>query len=298
MDKKFLSFICAVSILLCACATILRTQPNISILYRIQDLKNQLPLLPAGSKLLPQDSLPGSAQELFKQLYALDPVLAIEVGRLPEFQGNVGQKQILALTRFVDIISNISPKEKSNLADLLKVGKPPIRRYCTPLQAVFWLLEKDEIHLKPNPLNYPLKDILSYTWIPFPKDRWGNFKVVTDRLNSPELINYYEQMNFNYVVHFTGCSGNAQLIFAIKEGCCKDYTAFSVYCLQKAGYDAGAIKVVSPSGRFPYHVVCEYKDNGKKYIMDNSCLRCTDGLGSLEKEKYEKRFPHIGYGYQ
>jgi hypothetical protein len=121
--------------------------------------------------------------------------------------------------------------------------------------------------------------------------------MVTDRLNSPELINYYEQSNFTYVSHGV-CPGNAKSIFIFKQGCCSDYTAFSEYCLRKAGYDAWAIKVRSPTGK-AYHVVCEYKDkDGKSYIMDVDCYTCTGGRGILEKKDYVKNLPQIGFGYQ
>jgi len=284
------------SALLFGCSAISpSTQPNISALYRMETLRPKLQALPEKSRLPTQEPFPKAAETLFEKLYTLDPPVALEVGRLPEFQDKVGEKQVLALARFTDIISNASPKQKTNLIELLKTGKPEIRRYCAPLQAIFWLLEKDESLLTPNPLHYPLKDILLYAWLPFKGERWQDWKTVTDRLNAPELINFFEQANFRYQSHGV-CPGNERQIFALKTGCCSDYTAFSVYCLRKAGYDASAIKVVSPTGK-PYHVVCEYKDGGKKYIMDNSCFHCTGGLGILEKEVYERKLPQIGYGY-
>ncbi len=122
---------------------------------------------------------------------------------------------------------------------------------------------------------------------------WANERFV----DIARRINRYEKTHFTYQFHGV-CAGNARGIFSSKIGCCSDYTAFSVYCLQKAGYEAGAIKVVSPTGKI-YHVVCEYKDNGKLYIMDNSCVSCTpNGIGILEKEKYTNNHRQIGYGYQ
>jgi len=122
---------------------------------------------------------------------------------------------------------------------------------------------------------------------------WANERFV----DIARRINRYEKTHFTYQFHGV-CAGNARGIFSSKICCCSDYTAFSVYCLQKAGYEAGAIKVVSPTGKI-YHVVCEYKDNGKLYIMDNSCVSCTpNGIGILEKEKYTNNHRQIGYGYQ
>jgi len=46
-----------------------------------------------------------------------------------------------------------------------------------------------------------------------------------------------------------------------------------------------------------YHIVCEFKEDGKEYIMDNSCPFCGDEEGITEIEKYLKNLPQIGYGY-
>jgi hypothetical protein len=272
------------------------THPNISALYRVPTLETQLPLLPAKSMHPTGQPLPAEVQSLFERLYAIDPAISMEVGMLPEFQGKVGERQILSLNRFVDMISKVSPEEKSKLDMLLKEGQPKVRRYCTPLQVIFWLLEK-ETYLKPNPLHYSLNDILRNAWDFTEENRWSDFEIVTDRLNSPELINYYERANFRYVSHGE-CSGSFKGIFQLQKGCCSDYTAFSEYCLRKAGYNAYAIQVKSPTGK-KYHVVCEYEDkNGKKYIMDVDCYPCTGGRGILEKEEYTKKLPQIGFGYR
>ena len=293
--KRVLPIICVFSLII-ACS-IAPTKPNISAIYRIPALKSQLEPISSKAQTLTQEPLSVRAQALFQRLYALDHVSALESGKLPEFQGKVGGRQILALTRFIELIANATTEEKANLAMLLKVGKPNISRYCAPLQAIYWLLEEDECLLR-NPLQYYIIDILNYAWDYTDHNRWGDYEVVTDRLNSPELINLYEQMNFRYVEGYGDRLGYSKLIFKSNGGDCRDYTAFSVYCLHKAGYGARAIKVVSPSGRHAYHVVCEYEDkDGKKYIMDNSCVSCGSGEGITEKEIYTKELPQIGFGY-
>ncbi len=199
---KPLFLIFVFSVLLFGCSAISpSTQPNISALYRMEALRPKLQALPEKSRLPTQEPLPKAAETLLEKLYTLDPPIALEVGRLPEFQDRVGEKELLALARFTDIISKASPKEKNNLINLLKIGKSEIRRYCASLQAIFWLLEKDESLLKPTPLHYPLKDNLLYAWLPFKSERWQDWKVATDRLNSPELINFFEQTNFRYQSH-------------------------------------------------------------------------------------------------
>jgi hypothetical protein len=297
---KFILFFCIVGISAgcMSIAPIGQSQPNLSALYRMPEIKIKLPSFSTDVKSA-EEPFSEIVRELFQQLYLLDPVVALEVGKLPEFQGKVGEKQILALSKFVDLVSDITPKQRSNLDAFLKVGKPKVRPYCTPLQAVFWLLEEKEKLLEPSPLDFSLEKVLVYAWVvssSFDEARWGDLRVVTDRLNAPCLINYYQQTNFMYVSHGE-CSGSVKSIFSSKKGCCSDYTAFSVYCLKKAGYEAMAIKVVSPTGR-AYHVVCEYEDDGKLYIMDNSSFSSTNGKGILEKEIYVRRYYQIGFGYR
>jgi len=279
--------LCGILIFLFGCAT--STRPNISVLYQIPELQNQLPLLPAGSKSVAMGPLPSEVQTLFQQLYSLDPGLALEVGKLPEFQDEVGKKQILALSRFTQLISNAIPKEKSNLENLLKVGKPEVRRYCTPLQAIFWLLEKNEYNPKESPLNcnWPskifLNALLTNGWDFSEKDRWKDYKVVTDRLNAPELVDYYEKRRFIYVFRNDNV-GRPYWLFKTNRGQCADVTAFTVDCLKKGGYKAWNYDVVSPRGRsFPFHHVTRFVMDGKHYIMDNGR---SDKRGIVPLDKY------------
>jgi hypothetical protein len=270
--KKIILIVLCWLILLFGCAT--ATRPNISVLYQIPELQNQLPLLPAGYKLVAMGPLPSEVQTLFQQLYSLDPGLALEIGKLPEFQDEVGEKQILALSRFTQLISNPIAEGKSNVAELLKVGKPEVRRYCTPLQAIFWLLEKNEYDPNTSLLNrnwpskiFLLNALLTNGWDFSEKDRWKDYKVVTDRLNAPELVDYYEKRKFIYAFR-NDHVGQPYGLFKTDRGQCADVTAFTVDCLNKGGYEAWDHHVESPTGR-NYHHVTRFVMDGKHYIMDN-----------------------------
>jgi len=152
--KRVLPIICIVSLII-GCA-VTSTKPNISAIYRIPALKAQLQPLPTKSQILAKEPIPKEVQTSLQQLYTINPALALEVGKLPEFQGKVGERQIRALTRFAELIANVTTEEKANLSILLKEGKLDFRSYCAPLQAVFWLLEEDECLLGRNLLQYPL----------------------------------------------------------------------------------------------------------------------------------------------
>jgi hypothetical protein len=287
-----LTFVCQ---LFCGCVSS-GHEPNISALYRVPELSYKLAPLQDKSIYFKKNPLPTPAKISFQKLYQIDPIIALEVGKIPEFEGAIGEAQILALDRFVTLIENAKSEEKVNLSNLLQVGKPEIRRYCTPIQAIFWLLERQEYEYQ-NVLRQPLESLLSESWDFSEKRRWSNFRMVTDRLNAPELIHFYSDWNFSYIRQGQRRI-TAGYIFYSKKGCCQDYTAFDVHCLQNAGYDAKAIIVESPTGHPKGHVVCVFEGkDGKAYVLDDSCGFCTGGKGIEEKESYLKRLPQIGTGY-
>ena len=244
------------------------TTPNTSAIYRIPSISNQRQTLPEKSKSQTQYEFPGSAQILFVKVNDIDNVLAIEIGRLPEFQGQISDLEVRSLSRFLDLLIISSPQEKSNLKKLLEVGKPNFRRYCSPLQAIFWLLEKEDYNTKESPFSYSLNTLLKKSWKFSEKDRWDDYDIVTDRLNAPELVSFYEIRQFYYETH-PGEPANSYWLFKSKKGDCKDVTAFSVYCLKKGGYKAREYPVPSPTGLTVPHWVTLFEVDGNEYIMDN-----------------------------
>ena len=255
----------SIAILTTGCAT--ATKPNTSAIYKIPALSNQEKSLPDKSKSQIQYEMPLSTQTLFVQVHNIDNVLAMEIGKLPEFQGQITDLQVRSLSRFLDLLIASSPQEKSNLKNLLEVGKPNFRRYCSPLQSIFWLLEKEDFNQKESPFSYPLKTLLKISWNFSEANRWDDYEVVTERLNAPELVDYYELRQFNYESR-PGQPGNSYWLFKSKTGDCKDVTAFTVYCLTKGGYKAREHKVQSPTGN-PSHRVTLFEVDGNDYIMDN-----------------------------
>ena len=265
-SRKAFWFLLSIVILAIGCAITVKTQPNISAVYRVPALNNKLPPLSTKFQSTARQGFPLSVQASFQRLYDIDPEVTLEVGRLPEFQGQVGELQGLSLSRFTDLLANAFPLEKVNLREFLKVGQPRFRRYCSPLQAVFWLLEKEEYDPKESPLKYSLNTLLRKSWKFSEQDRWRDYEIVTDRLNAPELIDYYELKQFKY--QDKGYESPYHL-FKTNLGHCRDVTAFTVYCLQKGGYRAWHLRVASSSGYYPDHTVTLFELDGKKFIMDN-----------------------------
>jgi len=327
----------------------------------------------------------GDLTDNFIKLEQWNPLLGKEIRKLPEIQDGVLDYEAQAIDTLVDLFDKAPDAFNRAFEQMYQVGKPDVRKYCSPLQAMFWLAQQDRLDAFDKSIgildavirrkdfkytvdpNYPkrkiiypftLENLLNVAWGNEPlllsndeidlivdslkkesdrksyatmkkysndvklqkyifgdyeknprmfsreareiiknaknNSKWEDFNTVVERLNSPKLLNFYQRSNFNYWTDRGSRLGNSRLIFKKKKGDCRDYTAFSVSCLEKAGYEAWAIKVVSSTGR-AFHVVCEYKDNGKEYIMDNSCPSC-GGEGITEKEIYVRRYPQVGFG--
>ena len=89
--------------------------PNISALYRVPILQKQLPPLADKSRPLTQEPLSEQAQIAFQRLFGVNRTLALEAGRLPSFQNGIKEKEVLALTRFTELVQNATPEQMANL---------------------------------------------------------------------------------------------------------------------------------------------------------------------------------------
>jgi hypothetical protein len=265
MGSRFLLLLFS---LMLALGCSMTTRPNISAIYRVPALESQLDSPAPKSKLSNLAPLSVEVQLLFKRLYIEHPALAEEIGRLPEFRTEVGNRQILAFNRFIKMINGSTPAEKNRLNEFLKVGLPGNRRYCTPLQALFWILEKHEYEPERSPLKFSLRQLLDEAWDFSENNRWKGFNIVTDRLNAPELIDYYERRQITYSRGHRYDMSPYE-VFSLKTGHCISITAFTVHCLRKGGYRARDLRVKSPTGHPAGHHVTLFELNDSKYIMDN-----------------------------
>jgi hypothetical protein len=266
----------------------------------------------------------------FNELTAKNNLLAKELGKLPEITDGISENEANALNIIAKLYQENPNAFDSVFKQMYQIGLPEVRKYCSPLQAIFWLAEDDELDRDDAPISdYSLKKLLDKAWkfddsvrlsedqitdilngiknstkkedylarrkrlttgmlqkvlieaykknkYTFTKEareiiksikdsRWEDFDVVTARLNSPELINYYERRRFRYGLRRYVVP--PQYVFKHNVGACESITAFTVYCLQKAGYRAQAIS--QPLGGYWDHQMCLFEMNGKKYVMDN-----------------------------
>jgi len=207
-----------------------------------------------------------SALSILEEINKYNNSLGAEISKVPEYQGSIEGKQLIALNRLSDIMKNASSQQIHTLASFLKIGLPAKRAYCTPLQAVLWILEKEN---DAQVFECSLEQLLDKAWIFTETNRWNDYEVVTDRLNAPRLVNYYQRIRFTYKSKKgsrNAFKGDPHNLFATNIGNCADHAVLTVYCLKKSGYKA-SVKEVHPSGRG--HLACRYKVDGKKHILDN-----------------------------
>ena len=116
--------------------------------------------------------------------------------------------------------------------------------------------------------------------------RWKDFDTVIDRLNAPQLVDYYERARFRYVIweSLPQPVVSPRYVFKYNKGECVSITRFTVLCLRRGGYKAREYRGRSIIGRSTFHASCLFEMNGKKYIMDNGQPR---GSGIVPWDSYK-----------
>ncbi|MBN1834041.1 MAG: hypothetical protein JW896_18215 [Deltaproteobacteria bacterium] len=232
-------------------------------------------------------------------------LLAKELAKLPEVQDGISDTDAMAFSRICRFYNHNQNAFNAAFEKMYDEGHPDVRKFCTPLQALYWLALEDKLE-QIDISNYSLIAQLNEAWYKsgFEYDgrgRWDNFGDVTERLSSPKLLDYYESRNFSYKkIRLRSLEEykNPYHIFRMKQGECWLYTAFTVHCLRKAGYQAHAITVYHGKSGYPNHVTCAFIDqDGKEYILDNSLPAYIHPTGIYDKKVYLETYPYYGEGY-
>jgi len=222
-----------------------------------------------------------NAQELVQYLYAElrksgQPYveLADELQKLPELQKPSYNIDLIKAIENIVSICLIFETPKEDVQKLLDEGIKSQRKYCTPLQALLWLGERELWNGDYSPLNnYSAQSLLARAW-DFSNENWKSFKVVADRLTFPKAIEMYMQRHFTYSYTRGESEGtkSANDMFVGKKGACYDHAVFAAYCLKRNGYDAKGLSVGFKVnyGYFIGHIVCVYKnpEDSMYYIID------------------------------
>jgi hypothetical protein len=281
-------------------------------------------------------SLCNEARRLLAPVAERNPTLVSEIGKLPELQERSSSGRFEALKRIVLLYAESPTGFDIVFEQMFQTGKPEVRRYCSPLQALFWLVADGQIKIARQILSqYSLDRLLCSTWptrnryhiswpgrkiektgnhCDFQEDdapvyviqhslepadyyllkksdggaasgdgidlgdagfiettalRWGNFQIVADRLNAPELIDFFQRHNLGYD-DYLGSQRSVRDVFESGRANCVDTTRFALHCLHRAGYKAEML-TVPPRGRTApgAHLVTKFYDRGRIYIMDN-----------------------------
>lgn len=114
--------------------------------------------------------------------------------------------------------------------------------------------------------------------------RWEDFDVVTARLSSPELVDYYTRQNFSFTFYINNL-GSSRYAFKNKGGNGVDIEEFQSYALKKAGYKSERIKVLPVGVGVNWHPITRYWVPGVKgfYLMDNGVPLPKGIMGPYEK---------------
>ena len=291
-----------------------------------------------GCATTPNNPYQGPYPESLEKLSAHNQLLVKELTKLPEFKDGIDSDEEKAIRNLYVAYSKDSHAFDLVFEKMYRIGKPEVRKYCSPLQALFWIaISKDNIELSNAVSDYSLNSLLDQSWTftnsskisqntvdkilrgiknedirsdynarrrrlsndqfceeivklfkkgkflftkearelikIMIKDQWDDFDVVTDRLNAPQLIDYYERKRFRYTMTYNLPRTrdrilSPQYVFKYNEMECRSNTKFTIYCLKKAGYYATELLLPGRSLAQP-HSVCLFEMNGEKYIMDN-----------------------------
>jgi hypothetical protein len=224
------------------------------------------------------ETITKSAKEPFDiylaEIWKSYPELSEELQKLPDFSV-VDEKDLEALIKITDLAAD--PKNRPALGDILNEGIKEKRKYCSPLEALLWILydkKPDDPTLK-RIISEPTK-LTEYSWKNssesnnYKSDRWKDFDEVVYRLNSPDLVSIYMKDNIRWEPEKTNEYLPAKMIFERKYDDCDGHAILQSYLLKTNGYDAWVVglSIESELG----HNVCGYYINKLIYILDNEGL--------------------------
>jgi len=248
----------------------------------------------------------------FNKSLAKNPSLAEEIGKLPELQDGISDRENNALERLVILHEKYPNEFDDAFHQMYRIGLPEHRKYCSPLQALFWLAE-DNILSDEYIVEYSFTKLLDTAWqekgstladdrvlqvIEGIKDeqtrnqflqyiqngvdeatintilvkyrarptmfsssaqkilkkglsldpRWDDIDAVIDRLNSPELLDFYINNNITYTVVKLSFHRSHRSVIKEKYGDCDDVAYLGKTALKRAGYDVFGRLLKTPKG--------------------------------------------------
>ena len=107
-----------------------------------------------------------AARKTLKEISLSNRSLAIELGKLPEFQRSIKDDDLSALKKLLSLYSTCQIDFDKFFDQIYFIGKPEIRRFNAPLQALFWLVKDEKLgDIDYIIRDFYLKDLLEKSWI-------------------------------------------------------------------------------------------------------------------------------------
>ena len=107
-----------------------------------------------------------SARKTLKEISLSNRSLAIELGKLPEFQRSIKDDDLSALKKLLSLYSTCQIDFDKFFDQIYFIGKPEIRRFNAPLQALFWLVKDEKLgDIDYIIRDFYLEDLLEKSWI-------------------------------------------------------------------------------------------------------------------------------------
>ena len=334
-------FYLSATILIFSCSSIKQTVPNASIIepsYRSIDSTTEA-TIPNASIIEPSyrsiDSTTEAnvilTKDLLGELSLINPKIAKELGKLPDLHDGISSGEINAIEKLIELYNFVPADFEEFFARMENIGNPEVRKYLAPLEALLWLSQEDEIETLRKRLTYDTigtlygaQILLGNAWNFLDQAKWGDPHKVMDRLNSPELFEYWFAHNFKYdwskfwITAPRAYPQSAETSIKIKKGICFDAAYLAYVCLKRAGYDVTGLNVYFV-GRAPsraiMHSVCILKKeefNEIKFYKlgdTNTPGRIVGPYDSIQKvaediasmhgvhlKRYVTGVPHYDYG--
>jgi len=222
-----------------------------------------------------------------------------ELERLPDLgQTRYDEKALKSVENIAHDALLYSAKEQIErmIRTMLDEGIKGKRKYCSALEAWFWLASEEVPDETRNPSYsiFQTNALLRFSSVPelvrhswryssasakYTSDKWKDFEVVVDRLNSPRLLWIYMSSNFAYSTTTPWRDIPPEMVFRMKRGDCWTQHAFAMYVLTKNGYEAYLLGVDWYDEYTLGHKVCMYKEGDDLFFLDNT-LWAEVALGS------------------
>ena len=88
----------------------------------------------------PNSPFEGPYPEKFSVIQKGNPLLADEIGKLPEIIDGISELEAKALIRLSELYNEYPASFDHAFEQMYQTGKFDVRKYCSPLQALYWLL--------------------------------------------------------------------------------------------------------------------------------------------------------------